>query len=482
MRRIFLTGATGVMGMQALHALLASDMADEDFKVTVLARESKVNHRKLKPFIEKGVEVIWGDLLKPADIEEGVKHADVVLHIGGLVSPVADWMPEKTLRVNTASMRNIIEAARNREDKGDGVAIVYIGSVSQYGPRHQPFHWGRVGDPIRIATFDAYALSKNLAEVMLAESGLKRWVSLRQTGIMHPGILMKASDPISFHVPQRGVLEWITAEESGKLMAEVSRKNTPEKFWCNFWNIGGGESYRKSNYDFMVMTMKAVGTPRPEKVFDYNWFATGNFHGIWYEDSDELDEMFHYRSGATFKEYMGNLKKKLPFYFSFSPLAPAFLIKAIMKKVALKDKLGPLRWIQDNDSQRIMAAWGGKENYKNLPDWDHADLKEPSKMALTLMHGYDEAYTIEELTLEQLREAAEFRGGKLLSTEYSTGDVHRQLEWECSEGHRFRMSPWTILRGGHWCGECLQEQMSDPLAFNRQASRSPYHGQALEKR
>lgn len=479
MRKIFLTGATGVMGQQTLHALLSPSMAEEDFEITVLARPSKKNRKKLAPFIEKGVKVIWGDLTDPTAVDAGVKEADVVLHVGGLVSPVADWQPENTLRVNVESMRNIIEAAIRREASGADVRVVYIGSVSQYGQRSQPFHWGRVGDPLKIATFDSYALSKNLAERMLAESGLRYWVSLRQTGIMHPGILMKASDPISFHVPLRGVLEWVTAEESGQLLALVSKRDAPERFWRNFWNIGGGESYRKSNYDFMKMTMKAVGTPSPEKVFDYNWFATRNFHGVWYEDSDELNEMFPFRSGETFKGYFARLRKELPFYFRLAPLAPAFIIKGLMKRVARTRKLGPLRWIEDNDVSRIKAAWGSRAKYDLLPDWEDADLREPSNMALTLMHGYDEAFTIDQLDRSALQEAAEFRGGKLLSSDYSPGDIYTPLDWECSEGHRFKLSAWSMLRGGHWCEECLKEQVSDPDAIRRQASRNPYLAQGL---
>ncbi len=479
MRKIFLTGATGVMGRQTLHALLSPEMAEEGFDITVLARPSKINRKKLASFQAQGVKVIWGDLTNPDDIEQGVRDADVVLHVGGLVSPAADWVPEKTLKVNTESMTNIISAARRREERGEEVRVVYIGSVSQYGWRRQPFHWARVGDPLRIASFDNYALSKNLAELMLAESGLQQWVSLRQTGIMHPGILTKASDPISFHVPLRGVLEWVTDQDSGRLLAEVCRAKTPDNFWRNFWNIGGGESYRKSNYHFMVMTMEAVGTPGPKKVFDYNWFATQNFHGVWYEDSDELDEMFHYRRSGTLKEYMAGLKRKLPFYFRLAPLAPSFLIKAVMKGVAKKEKFGPLRWIEDNDEGRIKAAWGSRKAYDELPDWEDADLREPSNMALTMMHGYDEALTIEELDLQALREAAEFRGGKLLTEDYATGDIYGPLEWECSAGHRFRLSPWSMLRGGHWCEECLRQQAIDPDAIRLQAARSPYHAQGL---
>ena len=62
----------------------------------------------------------------------------------------------------------------------------------------------------------------------MAESGLKHWVSLRQTGILYPGIL-KNFDPIMYHVPINGVLEWATIEDSGLLLANVCGDDVPEK-------------------------------------------------------------------------------------------------------------------------------------------------------------------------------------------------------------------------------------------------------------
>ena len=42
---------------------------------------------------------------------------------------------------------------------------------------------------------DYYALSKIEAERILAESGLKRWVSLGQTGILCPGSCSRVRTP-----------------------------------------------------------------------------------------------------------------------------------------------------------------------------------------------------------------------------------------------------------------------------------------------
>ncbi len=121
---------------------------------------------------------------------------------------------------------------------------------------------------MNVATFDAYALSKVESERIFAESGLKRWVSLRQTGILHLGLLGKASDPISFHVPLKGVLEWVTDEDSGRLMERVCRKDVPEEYWCKFYNIGGRENYRLNNIEFIPLTSSSLGCPPLEKFFN----------------------------------------------------------------------------------------------------------------------------------------------------------------------------------------------------------------------
>lgn len=479
MRKVFLTGATGVMGMAGMRAILNHNKSGESVSLTILARRGKVNERKLAPYIRSGVKVIWGDLNNPADIEAGIMDADIVLHVGGLVSPAADWMPEKTMKVNIGAMENIIEAARKKENAGGEVAVVYIGSVSQYGNRCSPYHWGRTGDPIKVAAFDKYALSKSIAERMLAESGLKRWVSLRQTGIMHPALLQKASDPISFHVPMRECLEWVTDIESGELLASLCNSNLKESFWRRFYNIGGGESARLSNYEFMKLTLKAVGCPPPEKSFRLNWFATGNFHGVWYEDSDDLESLLHFRSKGGFPQYVGELIKRMPFYFRLAPLAPAFIIRAIMKRVALTPELGTLWWIKENKVARIDAAWGSISKWEEIPDWKDADMSPLSQERRCLDHGYDESKPLSTLTIADMQRAAEFRGGKCRSTDMKRGEIDSQLEWECSEGHIFQLTPRTVLLGGHWCDHCLREMSDDPHAVSRQGERNKFLRQTL---
>lgn len=448
---VFLTGATGTMGLATLRTLTASD---HDFRITLLARRSWRNRRILRPWRrDPRVSIVWGDLRNADDVKKGVEGADFVLHIGGSVSPKADYNPQQTLITNIKAMHNIIDAVKARPD-ADKVGVVYIGSVAQYGPCNAPMHWGRAGDPLQPARMDAYALSKVIAERTLAESGLRKWVSLRQTGILSEALLYNGTDPIAFHVPVNGVLEWATVEDSARLMHQVCMPWVPDSFWRRFYNIGGGEEYRLSNYEFESKLMKTLHCPPPEKIFDARWFATDNFHGMWYEDSDDLEEILHFRHNVPVDEYFARMSARLPAYFRLAKICPAFLIKWGMRWVAGRNHLAPLYWRRHQKDatcrERIEAHFGGIEAWNAAPNWDELDLTPPSKIPMRRYHGYDESKPESELDMRDMDKVAEFHGGRCLSLFMTPGDLYTPLRWVDAEGNEFPASPATVLFGGHW--------------------------------
>lgn len=467
-KRVCITGATGTMGMATLREM--APRADR-FDITVLARPGKRNEKKLKPFMGlDGFRVVWGDLCSLDDVKRAAGDADYVLHMGGMVSPAADWHPQKTLKVNLLASQNVARAVLEGS-KADSAKVVYIGSVAELGDRRPPYHWGRTGDPLVPSPGDAYAVSKVEAERAIVDSGLKHWVVLRQTGILYPGLLLKGSDPISFHVPLRGMLEWATDEDSGRLMANICEEWVPDALWNRFYNIGSGPSYRLTNYEFEKMLLKALGCPPPHKVFNADWFATDNFHGQWYLDSDRLDEMLHFRSGESCDDYFVRMRRMTPWYFRLAPLAPAFLIKAGMKMVARRKTLGTLWWLKHNDEKRIKAHFGSREQWSRIPGWSEQipdlekyPLDEPRGRRLPeghliLDHGYDESKPLSELDIDDMRAKAAHHGGKCLSESMTRGDLSTPLQWQCGCGARFSGSPALVLLGGHWCPECLRRRL-----------------------
>ncbi len=468
MRTIAMTGATGVMGTPTLR-LLASK--PDKYKIRVIARPTSKNRRFLRKFADKGVEVVWGDLMSAQDCRRLVEGADVVLHIGGIVSPAADWMPHRTLEVNTGSIRNLIDGIKGA-GQTDTTRLVYIGSVAQYGDYLPPAHWGGASEPLIPAKFDIYAYSKILAERELALSGLKYWVSLRQTGILHPGLLAKASDPISFHVPLEGVLEWVTPDDSARLMEGVCHDEVPEDFWGRFYNIGGGESFRMTNYQFISRVLAAIGAPPPEKVFEPGWFATRNFHGMWYNDSDRLNEIIPFRSGGTADEYFDIMRREAPWWVSMAKITPAAVMKASMKHVAHTPKLGTLRWLKDNETPRIEAAFGSREIQESIGGWTAHEGRLKNPPAPDKVEKYPSGLSFdvetESLTPVQLTELASSIGGEVtLPGDTAVIDAHTPVEFTCNLGHKFRATPRMVAAGGHRCPECLKASVDTEYVFSR---------------
>ena len=455
MTTVFLTGATGTMGFAGMQEILRFP---DNYQLRILARPSKKNKELLAPLAANHPQltIIWGDLTKYEDVLRGVEGADIVLHVGGMVSPQADYRPKATLKTNITAAQNITRAVLAQlEDKQP--KVVYIGSVAQMGDRREPLHWGRTGDPICVSAYDHYGLTKAAAERIITDSGIKQWVSLRQSGILYPAIL-KNYDPIMFHVPIRGVLEWATVEDSGRLLERVCRDQVPAKFWNNYYNIGSGAEYRLSNYEFECLLLDAIGCPKPEKIFNANWFTTRNFHGMWYIDGDKLENYLHFRANVPVKEYFAQMAKapSLPAGIKFAAktrIARLFphCVKAAMWFMANSYEHGTQWWIKQSTKEqntknkeraqkRISAYYGTLDAYRAIPDWNHMALSHPSEQPVLLNHGYDESKEVESLTDAELQQAASFRGGKYLGND----------TWQDAEGRTFKASRRLILLGGHW--------------------------------
>ncbi len=193
---VFMTGAGGGMGFESFKQMLP-DLGDI-YDLVILVRDSEKNHNLFDAYeSQKGLQIVYGDLLNQEDVEKCISLSDMVLHIAAFVSPAADYYPKKAMKNNYGSVVNMINAIKNQKKEG-AYKFVYIGTVAETGDRMPPIHWGRVGDPIKPSMFDYYAVSKVAAERYVIESGLEYWVSLRQTGIIGPA-MAKIRDAIQFH-------------------------------------------------------------------------------------------------------------------------------------------------------------------------------------------------------------------------------------------------------------------------------------------
>lgn len=482
--RVFMTGASGGTGMASLQQM-ASD-AGKLFDLVLLVRDSEKNRKEMAPFEgREGIEIVWGDLDDRSALRKCLEGTDLVLHIAAFVSPAADYYPKRAMEVNYGGTRNIIETIFELGEE-KSCALVYIGTVAETGDRMPPIHWGRVGDPIKPSMFDYYAVSKVAAERMVIESGLTRWASLRQTGIMGPA-MVKVRDAIQFHNCLFNVLEYVSDRDSGRAMAHLcayeAKGTLAGSFWGHIYNIGGGPSCRTSTIDMYRTLYGELGFRSLDHVIDPRYTATRNFHGQYYLDSDRLESYLHFRHDSmqyfydAYLEQMGRPAIGFARALCRLPGGEALMGKIIQKTTF--DKLldadhGTRHFIQKNLEDRIDAYWESRKAWEALPgkvsempaftDWDTVER---------IDHGYDESKPESALALADVQGAARFRGGACLSGHMQTGDWTTKLRFRCAFGHEFEASPRLVLEGGHWCPECERRSWN----YGKRAQVDPFFAQ-----
>lgn len=451
------------MGMASLEAMLPS--VGKEYDLVVLVRDSERNRAALAPFQgHQGLDVVWGDLADHDALVACLKGCDLVLHVAALVSPAADYQPKVAMQVNYGGTRNLVETIRELGQAGT-TAFVYIGTVAETGDRMPPIHWGRVGDPIKPSMSDYYAVSKVAAERYVIESGLGRWVSLRQTGIIGPA-MAKVRDAIQFHNCLDNVLEYVSDRDSGTMLAHLASYDAagtlPAAFWGHVYNVGGGASCRVSTYEMYQAIYGKMGFRGLDAVVDPKHYATRNFHGQYYLDADKLEGYLHFRSDGMryfYDAYLAEMGAATGLAWALCRLPGGQrLMGAIIKGSfgrLLDSDHGTRHFIEHEVEDHVDAFWGSRAAWEALPDrvseMDHfADWD----AVVPIDHGYDESKPEGELALEDLAGAAAFRGGRLLSTRMRRGDWSGKLRFRCAFGHEFEASPRLVLEGGHWCPAC----------------------------
>ena len=460
--RVFLTGAAGNWGRAVLDQFRAR--ADR-FDVVALVLPEGRDLEAIRQYEDMtNLEVVFGDLTDPAAVDRCVQGADLVLHIGGVVSPFADERPDLARKVNIGSMRNIIRAVKRQKDPSR-IGVVGVGSVAETGHRSAPHHWGRIGDPLRVSMYDEYGQTKVVAEKMLVDSGLPRWAWLRQTGILYPGML-QVRDPILTHSVLDGVLEWVSVEDAARLMAGIA-----EEFWGGVYNIGGGDGWRLTNWQLQVAISSALGVRDVCTWYDRNWFATQNFHGHWFTDSDTLQDLVPFRQD-TFDQALTRAVRANP-RLRAAGFVPGFVVKKLVMEPLTRKPRGTIAYVHAGDEEGINAFYGSIEAFESIGDWSTFWPPRPSRTPTRLEHGYDQDKAPASWGFDDYQQAAQFRGGVLLDEEVPPGDIAHPLRWRCGLGHEFNGSPRLILSAGHWCPECVR----DVAGYAQQAERNRFLAQ-----
>jgi len=487
--RVVLFGASGTMGFRAFQELWRRDR----YELVLLLRPSNRNKKRFAPYLQalgrahraeassNHVEVVWGNATRPADVAEAIHGADWVLNAMALISPQADYFPEQARAVNAGAVQNIVRAIEAEPGGAERIRLIHTGSVAETGDRLGCIHWGRVGDPLKPGVFDYYAVTKVVGERAVLESNIRHWVSLRLTYILPTDFrdYLSLLDPILFHLPIASSMENITDRDAGFGMANCLDIPEGSDFWRRAYNMGGGPAMRCTAYDYLSANFRLMGLSGVEACTERRWFALRNFHLQYYHDSYLLNSYLHF-----WRDSMDSFWQAL---WKEAPAAMKLLDRAcrvppvrraaewatfcVMRQMAEHHRNGTAHWYRTQSRQRISAFFRDNAAYESIPGWG-VDMPRfvPELDCAFLDHGYDESKAA--LDLGDLQQAAAFRGGECLSSGWD-GDLYAVQPWRCAFGHEFTARPYTVLKAGHWCPECLPP----PWSYDEEARRNPFFAQ-----
>lgn len=462
---VALTGASGSMGRETLRQLFEIENVDK-IKVLMLPTfTEKKLYKKWKKLYGDRLEVIFGNIACLDDVKTLVDNVQYVFNLAAVIPPKSDHFHDEAFDANVIGPKNLVEAI---ESLSNPPKFVHISSVAVYGNRNYKHPWGRVGDPLLPSVFDAYAWQKMTAELFVTESHIPYWCILRQTAMLHNKMLTNnMKDGLMFHTCFNTPLEWISAVDSGRLIKNIvvyDLENKAHNLWKNIFNIGGLERNRSTGFGTFDDGFRIIDGSG-EAFLKPHWNALRNFHGMWFSDSCELNYMFDYVKQSKeeyWNEILANHK-----YYKIAKIIPKKLISLLAIQRLHLNNNSPRYWIRHGDHAKVVAYFGNHENVEFLPKkWKDFTLLEKNQMIevpdyqtllnnpTKLNHGYDESKQLSELSVEDFKGVAEFRGGEFLSENHTTGDLYSPANWKCSEGHKFTLSPFSVLKGGHWCPEC----------------------------
>lgn len=473
--KIAITGATGNMGQAVMNAIALEPYIEEIRLLSHSPERTKKLLKKHKTLNKKTV-VIEGGISDEAVCRALADGVDIFLNIGAVIPPKSDRNPKAAIECNEAGVNALVSVLESMES---APKLLHVSTVALYGNRTEPHRFGRVGDPLLVSPFDIYSATKLRGEFRVLESGIAQWVVFRQTAMLHPNMLSdNLSDGLMFHTCFNAPLEWVTSHDSGILIRNFLRRvragDLPETFWKRCYNIGGGAVNRLYGYETYNDGFAIIGGST-KQFFNPGYNATRNFHGVWYSDSDELEALFRFQEQSS-TDYWQEILKAHP-VFKAGKIVPKGLIKRFAIKRLLKNYNSPAYWAKHNDEARLTAYFGGREQYEALQKKSWKEFPLPGKYdpasgitdnAEPLFYGYDISKADGDITLEDLKSVANAHGGKLITENFTAGDIYAKLEWETQDGERFTATPYTVLRAGHWYNPIYSENVWD---FDRLAKK-----------
>jgi nucleoside-diphosphate-sugar epimerase len=313
--RVLVTGGAGRLGINVCKEFLS-----DGFQVRVFDLDTPRNRESIKTLKDRA-EISWGDITKQDSVRKALEKVDAVVHMAGILPPLADEKPELCARVNVGGTKILIDLIK---EKGGHVPLVFTSSVAVFGPTPN------VNEPLCADKHaphpkDTYGETKLRAENLIRESGID-YLILRLTAIMY--FDFEVSDlRRMFCVPLDTRVEFCHPDDLSTAILNAIKNFAAIK--GNTLVISGGPEQRMSYRDMVGNIIGIMGLPLPP----VQKFTKEPYYLDWY-DTTKSQELLKYQQ-KTFADYLGDYAKGLTRRYStlFLPFMRYFVSPVFGKLV-----------------------------------------------------------------------------------------------------------------------------------------------------
>jgi nucleoside-diphosphate-sugar epimerase len=289
--RVLITGGAGRLGITVCKAFLR-----DGTHVRVFDLDTSGNRKSAKGLNGKA-EVLWGDITQPDSVQKALEGVDAVVHMAGILPPVAYEKPELAKKVNVNGTRIIVDLIKER---GGNIPFLFTSSVAAFGPTPhatEPLCPNKnVSNPK-----GAYGETKLQAETIIKESGID-YAILRLTATMY--LSFSVSDlKRMFTVPLNNRVEYCHPNDTAA--AILNAINNFDEVKGNTLVISGGPEQRMLYKDMIRAMMGIMGLPLPPA----HKFTTEPYYLDWY-DTTKSQELLKFQQ-HTFADYLKDYSKEL---------------------------------------------------------------------------------------------------------------------------------------------------------------------------
>lgn len=303
MKKVLVTGAAGTIGLQVVRFLLS----EGKYEITALDLKNKYNYKRLKRF-KKRINLVYGDVNDDGLVDALIKTHDVVIHLAGILPPLANVREDLCKEVDYKGTQNIVDAIANYNPN---CYLLYASSTSIYGNHEDELL--TVKSDINYDSYDYYSKYKCKCEAYI-QKYLKQYSIFRLAYVLGD----PSCEDLIYNVKLDSNVEMLSAEDAGyAFVCAIDYQKVLNK---KIFNVSGGEKFRVTYRDYLKVLFKTYGLSL-DFIASYLG-AEKNYCIGHYADGHKLDNILHFRSKNidvyynSLEKYKSKISRFLPRLFA----------------------------------------------------------------------------------------------------------------------------------------------------------------------